>query len=105
MSKTHAVGVDFLTTRDVADVSGLSVGSVRVMVARSKARRDTKRSRTTDIPVADFMVYRNPLWSRETIAAWMQRREDAGLSTPTKRTSPSAKKAVAAAAIPAKAKR
>lgn len=93
-----------LTTRDVADASGLSVGSVRVMVARSKVRRDAKRSRPTDIPVADFMVYRNPLWSRETIAAWIQRREDAGLASP-KKPAPTAKKAVSAAAKPAKTKK
>lgn len=91
-----------MTTGDVASASGLGVGSVRVMVARARARREEGRALPTDIPVPDVMVYRSPLWSRETIAAWLQRREDAGLVSPKKTKKAHAKKAVSAAARPAK---
>lgn len=95
--------LNVMTTGDVAAVSGLGVGSVRVMVARARTRREEGRALPTDIPAPDVMVYRSPLWTRETIAAWLQRREEAGLSTP-KPPKPFAKKTVASAAKPAKRK-
>lgn len=99
--------LNVMTTGDVAAVSGLGVGSVRVMVARSRARREQGRALSTDIPAPDVMVYRSPLWSRETIAAWLQRREDAGLVIKSKKAPKSAhpKKAVAAAALSKPSKR
>ena len=98
--------LNVMTTGDVADVSGLGVGSVRVMVARARARREEGRALPTDIPAPDVMVYRSPLWTRETIAAWLQRREEAGLTTSktAKPAKSSAKKAVAEAAKPARRK-
>ena len=97
--------LNVMTTGDVAAVSGLGVGSVRVMVARARVRREEGRALPTDIPAPDVMVYRSPLWTRETVAAWLQRREDAGLATPKKVKKASAKKVVAAAAKPVKAKK
>lgn len=94
--------LNVMTTGDVAAVSGLGVGSVRVMVARARTRREEGRALPTDIPAPDVMVYRSPLWTRETIAAWLQRREEAGLSP--KPPKPSTKKSVAVAAKPAKRK-
>lgn len=98
--------LNVMTTGDVAAVSGLGVGSVRVMVARARTRREEGRALPTDIPSPDVMVYRSPLWTRETIAAWLQRREAAGLTAPkaAKPAKASAKKVVAAAAKPAKRK-
>ena len=98
--------LNVMTTGDVAAVSGLGVGSVRVMVARARARREGGRALPTDIPAPDVMVYRSPLWTRETIAAWLQRREDAGLATPKQEAKPAGKKkSVAEAAKPAKTKK
>lgn len=73
--------LNVLTTEDVAHAAGLSVGSVRVMVARTRTRRDQGRAIPTDLPKPDVMVYRSPLWRKSTINQWLKKREAANLRT------------------------
>lgn len=90
---TSLKSLNVLTTEGVAEASGLTVGSVRVMVTRARKRADEGRSLPTDLPAPDLAVFRSPLWKRSTITAWVKRREKAGLGTSPDKAAP--KKAAA----------
>lgn len=65
-----------MTTDDIAKKTKLGVGSIRVMVSRARKRRREGRALPTDIPVADFIAFRFPLWRIETIDEWIAVRKE-----------------------------
>lgn len=59
-----------LTLDDVADVSGVTRGSIRMHRARSLANRRSGIFRDSDLPPAAGRIGRTLMWEPETIAAW-----------------------------------
>lgn len=67
--------LNVMTTEGVAAAAGLTVGTIRVMVVRTRKRRDEGDPLPTDLPEPDLMVFRSPLWRKSTITQWLKRRE------------------------------
>lgn len=107
MSDAQALkNLNVMTTEGVAEASGLTIGTIRVMVVRSRKRRGEGISLPTDLPEPDLMVFRSPLWRKSTITQWVKKRDsvrqDEGTLTPPRRRRVT-RKSVARAAEAAKA--
>lgn len=76
--------INMVSTEGVAEAAGLKVGSVRVMAARAKKRREADRSLPTDLPAPDFYIFRSPLWRKSTVNKWLKARRAAHMDTPAK---------------------
>jgi hypothetical protein len=81
--------LNVMTTEGVAAAAGLTVGTIRVMVVRSRKRRDEGAPLPTDLPEPDLMVFRSPLWRKSTITQWIKKRDsllqDGGELSPPRR--------------------
>jgi len=107
MSDVQALkNLNVMTTEGVAEASGLTIGTIRVMVVRSRKRRAEGISLPTDLPEPDLMVFRSPLWRKSTITQWVKKRDsvlhDEGALAPPRRRRVT-RKSMARAAEAAKA--
>lgn len=94
MAENHSLlPLGVMTTEDIAKKTKLSVGSIRVMVSRARKRRKQGRALPTDIPLADFIAFRFPLWRIETVDEWIAVRKEHHLTgkVPAKKAKPVAK--------------
>jgi hypothetical protein len=66
---------DLLTLTDVAEMSGLALGSVRVYHTQANKARRAGKSLPTDLPEPDLIVVRTPTWRKATIEGWLEARE------------------------------
>lgn len=67
----------FVDSAQMAASSGMTLPSFRVALTRSRARRDNGVGIPTDVPEPDLVVGRSPVWSMESLDAWLIARETA----------------------------
>lgn len=68
-----------LDTTAVADLTGLSVATIRVYLKRTRAREaEGLPIRPQDFPVPDKTFGQSPTWKRSTIEAWQAARPGSG---------------------------
>jgi hypothetical protein len=68
------IGEDLLTMSDVAEIIGITVGSLRVAYARAKSNRANGVSKPKDMPECDYLIGRTPTWKPDTIREWTRAR-------------------------------
>lgn len=65
---------DLLTLPEIAEIVGLTVKSAYTTHQRAERRRREDKSLATDMPAPDARFGRSPVWRRDTILAWKERR-------------------------------
>jgi hypothetical protein len=78
--------MNMVSTEGLAEAAGLKVGSVRVMAARARRRREMSRPLPTDLPEPDFYLFRSPLWRKSSVTKWLKAREAANLVPTSSKT-------------------
>jgi predicted DNA-binding transcriptional regulator AlpA len=69
----------FLDTEAVARRVGVTVGSVRVYLKRSRRRlKEGEELRPQDLPLPDQVFGRSPAWRESTITTWIAHRSGPG---------------------------
>jgi predicted DNA-binding transcriptional regulator AlpA len=70
--------VAYLTLSDIAAVIGVGVDSIRVYHQRATRNRRSGSPKPGDLPKPDETFGRSPVWSSETINAWVESRPGRG---------------------------
>lgn len=75
---TTAAPTTYLTLADIARVIGVGIDSMRVYHQRASRNRRAGTTRPGDLPEPDETFGRSPVWSDETISAWIASRPGRG---------------------------
>lgn len=78
MTQTTVAPPTYLTLADVARVIDVSIDSMRVYHQRASRNRRAGKPRPGDLPEPDETFGRSPVWTDETISAWIAARPGRG---------------------------
>ena len=67
---------NLLTLRDIARIADLAEGSVRAYHNQANRARREGKVTPTDLPAPDLIISRSPTWRADTIAAWLEARDE-----------------------------